>query len=121
MAKIFHVIPQDKWAKLKSSKSLIIEPESLALEGFVHCCKADQLAGVIDRFFSTVLKIVVLRINESKLDKEVVYEAPAEAPNSGLLFPHYYGALPIESVEKEFVLSRKNLDTPFTLPNHLLT
>jgi len=121
MAKIFHVIPKETWSNLKSTKSVSIEPESLKTEGFVHCCKADQLEGVIDRFFSSALKLAVLRINESKLEKAVVYEAPAEAPNSGLLFPHYYGALPIESVEKEFMLSRESLDTPFSLPNHLLT
>ena len=70
MAKIFHVIPQGSWSELKSTKSLFIEPESLAVEGFVHCCKADQLPGVIDRFFSTAQKLVVLRINESKLEKK---------------------------------------------------
>ena len=121
MAKIFHVIPQSAWTKLKANKSGFIEPDSLKTDGFVHCCKADQLSGVIDRFFSTALKLVVLRINESNLEKEVIYEAPAETPNSGLLFPHYYGPIPVESVEKEFFLSRKALESPFSLPDHLLS
>ena len=52
MAKIFHVIPFDTWVDNKKSKSKYIEPESLQNEGFIHCCKADQLSGVILRFFS---------------------------------------------------------------------
>ena len=121
MAKIFHVVPVDIWNKLKSDKKEYFSPDSLQAEGFIHCCKADQLAGVIDRFFMDHIKLVIIRVTESKLEKEVVYEAPAEAPNSGLLFPHYYGALPVSAVEKEFKISRKSKSEKFLLPNHLLS
>ena len=121
MAKIFHVLPYENWMDIKNSNSLTLSPESLKHEGFIHCCKADQLSGVIERFFGKDLKLSILRINESRLDKDVVYEAPIEAPNSGLLFPHYYGEIPVESIERSFLIKRKSLEDTFDLPEHLLT
>ena len=55
MAKIFHVVPNTIWNQEKTKKE-DYAPSTLSNEGFVHLCKADQLRGVLDRFFKKKLR-----------------------------------------------------------------
>lgn len=67
----------------------------LADEGFIHCSTAEQWPGVRERFYADVPELLLLHVDESKLDAPLVYEQLGDAPEP---FPHVYGAIPLTAV-----------------------
>ncbi|GII60824.1 hypothetical protein Skr01_09090 [Sphaerisporangium krabiense] len=70
---------------------------TLAQEGYIHACAdLEQLRGVAGRYYGQVAEpLVVLAIDEQRLECPVVLEVPAGA---GEAFPHIYGPLPVSAV-----------------------
>jgi uncharacterized protein (DUF952 family) len=77
-------------------------PDSLRSEGFVHCSTLAQVIDTANRFYRGQKDLVVLYIEESRLTAELKYEAPAMSHGeaAGELFPHLYGELNVEAVER---------------------
>ncbi len=77
-------------------------PESLALEGFIHCSRRDQVIAVANRFYPARDDLFVLVIDPVLLTAELRYEAPAHPdgspPDTSDLFPHIYGRLNMNAV-----------------------
>jgi uncharacterized protein (DUF952 family) len=63
--------------------------------GFIHCSRAEQVAGVAERFYRGQTGLVLLTIDENLVGPEVRYEA---VPDSGERFPHVYGPLNTDAV-----------------------
>lgn len=84
---IYHLVPDAQWNGATSS----YEPSSLAQEGFVHCCRGDQVARVAERLFTGRQDLLLLEIDPSRLSSEVVWEDLYSLDEE---FPHVYG--PIE-------------------------
>lgn len=118
MAYIFHIVEKESWELAK--KHGVYSPESIKIEGFIHCSKVDQILKVANTFYKDKENLLLLKIEEEKVSGKVVYEAPLEAPQSGLLFPHIYGDLNLDSVVKEFGF-HKNDNHEYVLPTDLLT
>lgn len=93
MAEIFHVTPRADWENIGSNG--VYQCDSLATEGFIHCCSPVQLAGVLDRYFRGRTGLVALRINPERLTPPLRWESP---PGSDEAFPHLYGALNVDAV-----------------------
>ena len=68
---------------------------SLDTEGFIHCCTPEQLAGVVERYYSGVTDLVVLSIDPSKLTSRLEFENTVGGEE---LFPHVYGEINMDSV-----------------------
>ncbi len=115
--KIFHILKRDEWHEAK--KAGTYHPETLDNEGFIHCSKADQLLGVANSFFKGQNHLLILRIDQTKVQPEVKVEPPLEAPMSNILFPHIYGDLNLDCVEAEIDFSCQE-DGTFKLPENLL-
>ena len=116
MAKVFHVLtPMEKQKNIKDET---YRPSSLESDGFIHFSKADQIESVINNFYSTCSDLILWRVSESKLKDNLKYEPPLEAPNSGILFPHYYGELNTNYIERVFILKQSN--GKIALPSDLL-
>lgn len=69
--------------------------ESLESEGFIHCCKQQQLAGVLERYYAGVSDLQLLEIDPAKLDAKLVYE---NTMGGDELFPHVYGEINMSAV-----------------------
>ncbi len=117
MAYIFHIVEKKNWEVAK--KHGIYSPESLKIEGFVHCSKIDQVLQVAQSFYKDKENLLLLKINEENLAERLVYEPPREAPNSGVEFPHIYGDLNLDSVESVYEFG-KNDKGEFILPTNIL-
>ena len=90
---IYHVTTQTEWdAALKSGQ---YEAPSLALEGFIHCSKENQVAGVLERYFKGKENLVKLTIDTSKLTHRLQFDL---APSVGQEFPHVYGTINVDAV-----------------------
>jgi len=116
MAVILHIADGEAWAA--AQRAGVYRPPSVDSEGFIHCSTLAQTLGSANLFFRGVAGLVLLRIDESKLQAECHYEAPVGEPadeRSAERFPHVYGALNLDAVVQTlpFPCGR---DGSFTLP-----
>ena len=84
---VYHITPQSRWDMLAADS--YFAPEAYALEKFIHCCEKHQIEGVLTRYFSGVNNLLILSIDEKKLERELIYEAGTNKE----LFPHVYGMI----------------------------
>ena len=92
---IYHVVTETNWQN--ALKQGFYEAESLADEGFIHTSKAEQVAGVLNRYYKDQSNLLLLHIDEEKLTAPLKYEL---APSVNEEFPHIYGRLNIDAVIK---------------------
>jgi len=94
---IYHVVSATDWNRQASAS--IYAPPTFESEGFIHCCTKVQLEGVLQRYYQGQTDLLLLHLDESKLEFAVKYEAAINDE----LFPHLYGTLnktAITSIEK---------------------
>ena len=90
---IYHVTSQGNWNL--AIKQGYYSSDSIALEGFIHCSKKEQVAGVLDRYYQGEKNLLLLTIDPSKVSAPLKYEL---APSLNEEFPHIYGALNLDAV-----------------------
>ena len=93
MPEILHVTPRVEWERAVAEGEY--RGDTLATEGFIHCCLPGQLVGVISRYFHGQTNLVVLRTEPERLISPVRWESP---PGSTETFPHVYGPLNLDAV-----------------------
>lgn len=89
---IYHIVLPDVWERFKSRPSY--QPESLTTEGFIHCSYPSQLESVLKRYYSSVGKVLILKIDTDKLLSKLV----KEPSTNDEMYPHIYGRLNITAV-----------------------
>lgn len=85
---IYHVTTAAEWQKAK--KDGFYEAPSLLTEGFIHCSKKEQVAGVLERYYTGISNLLLLHIDETKLTAPLKYEL---APSVHEEFPHVFGKI----------------------------
>jgi uncharacterized protein (DUF952 family) len=103
---IVHITSRSHWQKAQQLG--VYEAESLQVEGFIHFSTIEQVVDTANRFFSGQSDLVLLCVNNQLITAEIKYE---EVPNVGI-FPHVYGALNLDAVEKVIDLE-PNLEGKF--------
>jgi uncharacterized protein (DUF952 family) len=69
---------------------------TLAEQGFIHFCYADQRSGVWQRFWATeTAPVLLLTVDQAKLPIPIVDENTSGGTE---LFPHLHGPLPVDAV-----------------------
>jgi uncharacterized protein (DUF952 family) len=91
---IYHVATSQDWKKYYDD--LVYAPAAFEREGFIHLCQMDQLPGVLERYYKSNTNIILLHVNEAKLISPLKHEPST----NGELFPHLYGKLNKEAIEK---------------------
>lgn len=89
---IYHIVLPEVWDEAKHKT--FYEADSLESEGFIHCSYADQLDGVIERYYADAGKIVVLSIDPNKLTSTLV----SEPSTNDEPYPHIYGPINLDAV-----------------------
>jgi len=92
---IYHIVSRARW-----EAALIqgfYEADSLATEGFIHASKEEQVKGVLERYYQGQTDLLLLHIDETKLNSELKYEL---APSINEEFPHIFGRLNTDAVLK---------------------
>lgn len=92
---IYHITTKQQW-KSAQEKGFFDET-SLHTEGFIHNCTDAQVAGVLERFYKGKTDLLLMHIDERKLDAELKYEL---APSVNELFPHVFGNINLNAVVK---------------------
>lgn len=90
---IYHVVTIPNWQN--ALELGYYEAPSLATEGFIHASMREQVAGVIDRYYKNQDDLLVLHIDEGKLEAVHIFEM---APSVNEEFPHIYGRINLDAV-----------------------
>ncbi len=93
MPEILHVTPGALWENANAEGEY--RCDTLATEGFIHCCLPGQLGGVISRYFHGRTDLVVLRTKPGRLISPLRWES---LPGSIETFSHVYGPLNLDAV-----------------------
>jgi len=96
--RIYHVALASDWAQARLDGEYAVSTlgRTLADEGFIHAARADQWAGVLERFYAGVTEpLVLLAVDVSLLDVPVRDEA---VPDSDETFPHVFGPIRVDAV-----------------------
>ena len=103
---IYHVSLVSDWRAARGAGEYTVSSlgVTLAEQGFVHCCYASQIRGVLQRFYADVTEpMCVLAIDPDRIAVPVVAENLVGGEE---LFPHIYGPIPIPSVTEVSMLTR---------------
>jgi uncharacterized protein (DUF952 family) len=71
----------------------------LESQGFIHASTAAQVVATADRYYRGQDGLVLLCIDPGRVEAPVKHEAAGERPDAGL-FPHIYGPLNLDAVER---------------------
>ena len=113
-AMIYHVTSVTDWEQAVAAGQYT--PPAFAREGFIHCCHADQLSAVGNRYYHGQRGLVVLCIDPSQVTAPIVHEQAATRPE---VFPHIYGPLNVDAVRR-VVAFPPQADGTFEVPHDLL-
>jgi len=97
--RIYHIVLPDDWAAFDTD---LYRARSLETEGFIHCSFADQLNGVIARYYNSEPEVVVIEIETDALMSRVINE-PSTASE---IYPHIYGP-----INRDAIVSVKHMTT----------
>jgi uncharacterized protein (DUF952 family) len=92
-ALIYHVTTQAKWEE--ALQKGFYEADTLATEGFMHCSTANQVDGVLDRYYKGQTGLIKLTIQKDKVERPLVFEL---AGSTNEVFPHIHGTLNLDAV-----------------------
>ena len=92
---IYHVTTKSTWEA--SVRQGYYEAPSLQAEGFIHTSREQQIQGVLNRYYSGKKDLVLLHIDENKVNAPIKWEL---APSVNEEFPHIYGRLNVDAVIK---------------------
>ena len=91
---IYHIVLPETWEQMKDKT--FYETDSLASEGFIHCSYADQLEGVLDRYYADAPGVVILSIDANRLTSPLI----SEPSTNNEPYPHIYGPINLDAVVK---------------------
>lgn len=90
---IYHVTTKQAWSAAREKG--YYEAPSLQSEGFIHCSKAEQVRGVLERYYSGQSNLLKLVIDPVRLAAPLKFEL---APSVNEEFPHVYGTINLDAV-----------------------
>jgi uncharacterized protein (DUF952 family) len=97
---IFHITSKAEWLAAQERGEYVAP--SLQSEGFIHCSTEKQVLHVANAFYRGRTDLMLLQIDEAKLNSELKWEPPAGLPAPGHfpadLFPHIYGPINLMAV-----------------------
>lgn len=97
---IYHIVLPEVWAAFDTD---LYRPSGLETEGFIHCSFADQLDGVLARYYSGAERVVILEIESDRLMSRMIKEPSTNSE----IYPHIYGP-----VNRDAIVSVKERRNP---------
>lgn len=95
---ILHITTRAAWEAAHQSGAY--QADTLDSEGFIHCSTPNQVLQVANLFFQESSDLLLLWINLRQLKSPVKWEAVADQ-----VFPHVYGPINLDAVEKVSIFS----------------
>jgi uncharacterized protein (DUF952 family) len=93
---LVHLCSNDEWHSAQARGEH--RPDSLDESGFVHLSTTEQVHLPANRLFAGRTDLVLLHIDPARLTSPVRWEPGVATDPDAMVFPHLYGALPLEAV-----------------------
>ncbi len=90
---IIHITSKERWSSARKDGYYV--PSTLSEQGYINCSRPPQLIEVIARVFQGREDLLLLCIDEEKVEADIIYE---DLYDSGEKYPHIYGPLNLDSV-----------------------
>lgn len=103
---VYKIMPAASWAAAQRGGTVPPSADD-ARDGFIHLSTAGQVPGTLARHFAGQGDLVLLKVAGERL-AQLRYEAGRD----GTLFPHLYGALPLDAVLGAFAIRRDAAGSP---------
>lgn len=87
---VYKIARAAEWRIAEASGRFSGSPDDVR-DGPIHLSTEAQLDGTLDKHFSGNVELVLIAFEEGALAPDLKWEAS----RGGLLFPHYYGVLPL--------------------------
>ncbi len=122
---VYHIAIKENF--IQASDKDNYKPCGFDSDGFIHCTgEKDTTLVVLDDYFQQVTKdIILIQIAVNKLTSEIKFEklAPISGGGTnhvkkGLLFPHIYGALNLDSIVGAAIVEK--IDGMFVWPGKFM-
>lgn len=110
---IYHITEYTAWQQALVNGEY--RAPSLATEGFIHASTLEQVVGTANLIFHGQDGLILLVIDSTRLKHELRFE---ESHGPGQKFPHIYGPLNLDAVQKVVEFPHGDEDA-FTLPADL--
>ena len=123
---VYHIAIKENF--IQAIQKNYYKPIDFDADGFIHCTgEPDTTLVVLDDYFRQVTKdILLIRIDINKLTSTIKFEKPAPIKGGGtnhvkegLLFPHIYGALNLDSIIGAAIIERR--DGAFVWPDKFMS
>lgn len=95
---ILHLCSQQDWEAAQAAGEF--HPNSLKIEGFIHCSRPEQILDVANRYYRGTLDLVLLNIMREQVIPEIVWERSGKDD-----FPHIHGPINIDAIAGVLPLS----------------
>jgi glutathione S-transferase len=99
---LYHLALRGEWAEARRDGAYRRSTRGRSLEevGFIHLSAAHQVQPTAQRFYGDLPsgELLLLSVDPQRLAAAGLAVMEEPAPGSGELFPHLYGALPLEAV-----------------------
>jgi uncharacterized protein (DUF952 family) len=112
---IYHITTREDWQAAQVAGEY--RAESLETQGFIHTSTEAQLIDTADRYYRGQDELVLLCIDPSRVTAPIKHEAAGERHDAGL-FPHIYGPLNLDAVERALAFPCR-ADGSFEMPPEL--
>jgi uncharacterized protein (DUF952 family) len=89
---LFHITSRADWDRQADKPTY--EADSLQTEGFIHLSTAEQVPGVLERYYANVPDLLLLHIDPNMLTEDLRFEPATNNEH----FPHLYGPLNRDAV-----------------------
>lgn len=90
---IYHVTTRSWWEAAQKLGKL--SSPRFDEEGYIHCATAQQIPGVLERYFANQTDLVKLTLDKQKIQPPLVFELAA---NLNEVFPHVHGPINLDAV-----------------------
>jgi uncharacterized protein (DUF952 family) len=119
---IFHITSRLEWQAAQARGDY--RAPSLETEGFIHMSTSKQVLHVANAFYRGQSGLVLLVVDETRINPQVKWAAPAGPPAPGISqddkFPHVYGPLNLDTVV-DVLDFNPDANGNFQLPASLIT
>jgi uncharacterized protein (DUF952 family) len=88
---LVHICQKSEWKVAQAVGSY--RASGMAVDGFIHCSRPEQVLTVANRYYAGVAGLVLLWIDQQDLASEVRWEGA-----DGEIFPHIYGPVNLSAV-----------------------
>ena len=109
MNDVFKILTKEEWSD--ALKHGYVKTEIDKNDGFIHFSTSKQLAKTLRIYFNDIDEIVLLQINEEKIQSDLVYEQ-SDSNNRVGKFPHLYGKLSIKDILNTWNIKRNAFELP---------